>query len=414
MGPLRPRAGLPPVGTDNVSCSPIVFRSRFSPTAKSNPRAHRLAIVGAALVSALVTSTSATVVFVPRPSGADQISDLKARAAAVSQQLVQQQLQVGAYQQQYSVASAKVAADAGAVAQVDQQIAQDQRQINVRMGDVRQQAIRSYMNYGTGSSGSAASLFSGDEDKVQATSEYTGIATGNITTAVDQLQTAQQALRSDQSVLQEQQAQDLSDQNSEGADLGRATGTQRQMEQLQAQVTGSWPPRWHNKLRPRRRRRLPRYELPRRRRPRRHRRPVRLQHRWRRPDRMARSPLAHPGVGRCRPRTQPVPPVRGAGRIRRQLRGGLTQRPLHGGLPVQPGHLEHGRAGGRPSRSGGRASEPGLQGRPGHGGGRPLRPRRPTAVAGRSLQLLAHRNRHRPLPAHSSHSGAWPVAWARQ
>jgi septal ring factor EnvC (AmiA/AmiB activator) len=215
-----------------------VFRSRFSPKAETNPRAHRLAIVGTVLVSALVTSTSVTVVFVPRPSGADQVSDLKARAAAVSQQLIQQQLQVGAYQQQYSVASAKVAADAGAIAQVDQQIAQDQRQIDLRMGDVRQQAIQSYMSYGTGSSGSAASLFSGDEDKVQATSEYTGIATGNITTTVDQLNTAQQALRSDQSVLQAQQAQDLSDQNSQAVDLGRATGTQQQMEQLQAQVTG--------------------------------------------------------------------------------------------------------------------------------------------------------------------------------
>jgi hypothetical protein len=215
-----------------------VFRSRFSPTAKSNPRAHQLAIVGTVLVSALVTSASVTVVLIPRPSGADQVSDLKARAAAVSQQLIQQQLQVGAYQQQYSVASAKVAADAGAVAQIDQQIAQDQQQIDLRMGDVRQQAIRSYMNYGTGSSGSAASLFSGNEDRVQATSEYTGIATGNITTAVDELHTAQQALRSDQSVLQQQQAHDLADQNSEATALGRATGTQQQMEQLQAQVTG--------------------------------------------------------------------------------------------------------------------------------------------------------------------------------
>jgi len=197
-----------------------------------------LAIVGTVLISALVTSTSVTVVFVPRPSGADQVSDLKARAAAVSQQLVQQQLQVGAYQQQYSVASAKVAADAAAIAQVNQQIADDQRQINIRMGDVRQQAIRSYMNYGSGSPGSAASLFSSDEEKVQETSEYTGIATGNITTAVDELHTSQLALRSDQSVLQEQQAQDLSDQNSQATDLGRATGTQQQMEQLQAQVTG--------------------------------------------------------------------------------------------------------------------------------------------------------------------------------
>ena len=191
-------------------------------------------------------------VLIPRPSGADQVSDLKARAAAVSQQLIQQQLQVGAYQQQYSVASAKVAADAGAVAQIDQQIAQDQQQIDLRMGDVRQQAIRSYMDYGTGSSGSAASLFSGNEDRVQATSEYTGIATGNITTAVDELHTAQQALRSDQSVLQQQQAQDLADQNSEAAALGRG----HRHPTADGATTGSGDraagrPRWPSRPRPR-------------------------------------------------------------------------------------------------------------------------------------------------------------------
>ena len=47
----------------------------------------------------------------------------KAQAAAISQQLVQQQLEVGAYQQQYSVVTARVAADAQAVAQIGQQIA---------------------------------------------------------------------------------------------------------------------------------------------------------------------------------------------------------------------------------------------------------------------------------------------------
>jgi peptidoglycan hydrolase CwlO-like protein len=170
--------------------------------------------------------------------GADQISDLRAQATAISQQLVQQQLQVGAYQQQYSVASAKVAAYGGAIAQIDQQIAQDQRQIAVRTRDVRQQAIQSYMNYGTGSSGSVASLFSGNEEKVQEASEYSGIAVGNITTVVDMLRTAQGSLRSDQAALQQQQAQDASDQNNEAAALDHATGTQRQMEQLQAQVTG--------------------------------------------------------------------------------------------------------------------------------------------------------------------------------
>ena len=56
----------------------------------------------AILVSALV-ATSALTVAAPPPAAANQIGDLKAQARAIAQKLVQEQLQVDAYQQQYSV-----------------------------------------------------------------------------------------------------------------------------------------------------------------------------------------------------------------------------------------------------------------------------------------------------------------------
>jgi peptidoglycan hydrolase CwlO-like protein len=206
--------------------------------AELNARVRRWTVLSSVLLTTLVASTSLSVVSVAPSAGADQIADLRAQATAISQQLVQQQLQVGADQQQYSVASAKVAADAGDIAQIDQQIAQDQHQIGLRTADVRQQAIRSYMDYDAGPSGSDAPLFSGNEERVQEASEYAGIAVGNITTAVDRLHTAQGSLRADQAVLQQQQARDVADQSTEAAALGRATSTQQQMEQTQAQVTG--------------------------------------------------------------------------------------------------------------------------------------------------------------------------------
>ena len=206
--------------------------------AELNARAHRRFTPLAVLLSALVASTSLTVVFVRGPADADQISSLKAQATALSQQLIREQLQVGAYEQQYSVATAKTAADARAIARLNHQIASDQRQIGRKTGAVRQQAIASYTNYGTGASGPESSLFSGNEESVQAASEYSGIAVGNITTAVDGLRTAQRALQASEGARQRQEAADQAEQAREAGYLAQADDTQNQLEASRAQVTG--------------------------------------------------------------------------------------------------------------------------------------------------------------------------------
>ncbi len=206
--------------------------------AELNARAHRRSTSLAVLLSALVASTSFTVVFVRGPADADQISSLKAQATALSQQLIREQLQVGAYEQQYSVATAKTAADARAIARLNHQIASDQHQISRKTGAVRQQAIASYTNYGTGTSGPESSLFSGNEESVQAASEYSGIAVGNITTAVDGLRTAQRALQAGEGALQRQEAADRAERAREAGYLAQADDTQNQLEASRAQVTG--------------------------------------------------------------------------------------------------------------------------------------------------------------------------------
>ena len=192
----------------------------------------------AVLLTALVASTSFTVVLVPGPADADQITALKAQATALSQKLVEEQLQVGAYEQQYSVDTARAAADARAITALNRQIATDQEQIVHKTGAVRHQAINAYMDYGSGPSSAANSLFSGNQESVQAASEYSGIAVGNITTAIDQLRTAQRTFQANEAALQRQQAKDQSDQAREASSLGQANATQRQLEASQAQVTG--------------------------------------------------------------------------------------------------------------------------------------------------------------------------------
>jgi hypothetical protein len=206
--------------------------------AELNARAHRRSTLLAVLLSALVASTSLTVVFVRGPADADQISSLKARATALSQQLIREQLQVGAYEQQYSLATAKTAADARAITRLNHQIALDQQQITRKTGAVRQQAIASYTNYGTGSSGPGSSLFSGNEESAEADSEYSGIAVGNITTAVDGLRTAQRTLQASEGARQRQEAADRAEQAREAGYLAQADTTQGQLEASRAQVTG--------------------------------------------------------------------------------------------------------------------------------------------------------------------------------
>ncbi|MGH3579567.1 MAG: hypothetical protein ACRDU0_18695, partial [Mycobacterium sp.] len=174
----------------------------------------------------------------PRPAGADPVTDLQAQARTVAQQLVEEQLQVGASQQQYAVASAKVASDTQAIDQIGQQIGQDQQLINTKTDLVKRQAIRSYMDYGGGSSSTEAGLFAGGGEAAQAASEYSTIAVGNITTDLDQLRAAQTAFQAHQAALRLQQAQDQSDQARRAADLGQAHGSQAHLESLQSQVTG--------------------------------------------------------------------------------------------------------------------------------------------------------------------------------
>lgn len=217
-----------------------MFRSRLNPLAGRRARVRPRRGISALLLAALVAATSLTGVLPPRPAGADHLADLRARAASLAQRLVLQQLEVDAYRQQYSVASAAVAADARDIARIDRQIAVDQHQIDARTAAVRRQAIRAYTSYGTGTgaSGPEATLFSGNQDRTQAASEYSGIAVGNITTAVDGLRAAEDTFQAEEAASRHQQAVDLSDQEQRSAALTQADTTRSQLEASQAEVTG--------------------------------------------------------------------------------------------------------------------------------------------------------------------------------
>lgn len=190
------------------------------------------------LSSALVVSVTLPVLAVPGRANADQVGSLRDQAKQLSQELVQEQLQIGGYQQQYSVASERVSTDAQDIAQTQQQIGTAKRQVKSKMRMVRHLAIASYV-FGSGeSSPSNAAVFANNESTVQAAGEYTTIAVGNLNQALDQLHTAQHDLQARQASLQQQQAQDRVELSQQANDLAQANSSELQLQSAQSQVTG--------------------------------------------------------------------------------------------------------------------------------------------------------------------------------
>jgi hypothetical protein len=185
----------------------------------------------------LATGALATVAFAG-PTSADQVSSLNARAKSISQELVQEQLQADAYQQQYSVASAQVVHDEQAIAATRLAISGDHRQIARKEHQVSRLAVESYILNGSDSSSSGAALFAENVATVQAANEYTTITVGNVNVAVDQLHTAQRLAQSQQQTLLQQTERDKAEQTAQADDLSQANATVSQMESVQSQVTG--------------------------------------------------------------------------------------------------------------------------------------------------------------------------------
>jgi Transglycosylase-like domain len=213
-----------------------VFGNLTTPTAELDSRGSQRPRWAATVLSALVTAASILVVLAARPVGADQITSLQAQAASVAQKLVQEQLEVNADQQLYSVASARVATDDQAIATLNQQMNATEQAITARSSEIRSQAIRSYVDEGDGSS--ATALFTGSVDRVQEASEYQSIAVGNITTQLDRLHTAQRSLQSERAALAAREAADRAGQNQQASALSEANATTQQLSAVQAQVTG--------------------------------------------------------------------------------------------------------------------------------------------------------------------------------
>jgi cell wall-associated NlpC family hydrolase len=144
-------------------------------------------------------------VAIATPASADQISDAQAQAAAITAQLNATQGHIAALTGQVNQADYRLAQLQAQISASQAQMAKDQRNVTTDTTQLRGQAIADYISSGT--SNTATQLFNSNVNTNGIRSEYSSIATGNVTSTIDHLHTAQSELAATQSSLEQQRSQ---------------------------------------------------------------------------------------------------------------------------------------------------------------------------------------------------------------
>ncbi|MGO8872076.1 MAG: C40 family peptidase [Acidimicrobiales bacterium] len=140
-----------------------------------------------------------------RPASADQISDAKAEAAAITAKLQAIQGQEQTLSGQVQAADFQLSQLQGEIAANQAEVIKDQAEVDKDQAQLRVQAISDYTSSGT--TNQVTQMFSSNVDVSDIRSEYSSIAAGNVTTTIDQLHTAQSKLQATQAALQQQTSQ---------------------------------------------------------------------------------------------------------------------------------------------------------------------------------------------------------------
>ena len=164
---------------------------------------------------------AATVIVSTRPASADQISDARAQAAAITAKIQATQAQIQTLTGQVTAADYRLSQLTSQITASQRQITRDQGTVNKDEGQLRTQAIIDYTDSGT--TNQVTQMFSSNVNTSGIRSEYSSIATGNVTTTVDNLHTAQAQLQATENALQQQKTQ--------------ATDTRNTLQQSESQAT---------------------------------------------------------------------------------------------------------------------------------------------------------------------------------
>jgi hypothetical protein len=184
----------------------------------------------------LVTAITATVVVPPGPVAADQVSNLKAQAAQIAQDLVLEQLQIGTYQQQYDVDIAKVQRDEAVIGSSEDQIQADISRVRRDHKRLQSEAVSAYINLDPEVNGTEA-LFE-NQKEAPTRAEYEEVVSGDIALTIAALHTDENGLRAERATLEQQEAQDQATTNQEATLANAARQTEVQLASKQSEITG--------------------------------------------------------------------------------------------------------------------------------------------------------------------------------
>ncbi len=146
----------------------------------------------------LVTAITATVVVTPGTVAADQVSDLKAQAAQIAQDLVLEQLQIGADQQEYEVDGAKVQQDQAEIGSTQDQIQSDALRVSRDRKRLQAEAVSAYVNMDP----SDGVLFEGNQSDAFAKAEYEDVTSGDTELTINALHTDENGLSAERATLE--------------------------------------------------------------------------------------------------------------------------------------------------------------------------------------------------------------------
>jgi hypothetical protein len=223
------------------NCSPIVTGVEMCRTTNSRVRRRwlRLAtVVGSAMGTTLVVGLPVLSAFSTRPVAADQVSGLKSQAAQIAQDLVLEQLQIGAYQQQQELDSVKVQQDEAQIGSTQNQISSDINRVSRDRKRLQVEAVSAYVNMDPQSDG-GQTLFAGNLSESFARTEYEVVTSGDTNLAIATLHTDENGLQAERSALEQQEAQDRAATNQETAQANAASQKQVELNAKQSEITGA-------------------------------------------------------------------------------------------------------------------------------------------------------------------------------
>ncbi len=177
--------------------------------------------VVATLAVAIVLGATSAAVSPATPASADPIADAQAQASAITAKLNATQAQIAALTGQVNAADYKLSQLQDQISASQAEMAKDEHTVSVDEAQLRAQALADYTSAGTSSS--STQLFTSNVNTSGIRSEYSSIATGNVTSTIDHLHTAQAQLASTQASLEQQRSQAQATKDSLASSQQQAT-----------------------------------------------------------------------------------------------------------------------------------------------------------------------------------------------